>query len=353
MKIITALNRQSICLRGDNVLIFKNTQLYNVSELAETENGFEMLRIPREYEARLSEKGQQKNRFSSGCEIRFVCLDDSGVKVKLHTCDAEFAFVYVYYGSIGAGWQECRKIITNDPDCTFTVAPPPHPEIYSEISRENGFAFSPRVVRIILPNTPCIISDICGKCRPPEREEVPAARYLAYGSSITHGSLSLIQMNSYASRTAENLKADLINLGFAGSACLEKEMADYIAGRDDWDFATLEMGVNVIGMPFDEFKNRAEYFIKTVANTGKKVFCIDLFYLYAEPGSQKENYIKGYRSIVKEAAEKLGHSNVIYLNGEKLLSIGSAGLSGDLTHPNIRGCECIAENLTDEIRKYL
>ncbi len=334
-------------------MVFKNAQLYNVSELDETENGFEMLRIPREYEEKLSEKGRQKNRFSSGCEIRFVCLDDRGVKVKLHTCDTEFAFVYVYYGCIGAGWQECRKIITDDPDCTITVTSPPHPEIYGEISKDSGFTFSPRVVRLILPNTRCIISDVYGKCRPPEKEEVPGIRYLAYGSSITHGSLSLIQMNSYASRTAENLKADLINLGFAGSACLEKEMADYIAGRGDWDFATLEMGVNVIGMPFDEFKNRVEYLIKTVSDTGKKVFCIDLFYLYAEPNSQKESFIKGYRSIVKETVEKHNCDNLIYLNGEKLLSIGSAGLSGDLTHPNIRGCECIAENLTDEIRKYL
>ena len=42
-------------------------------------------------------------------------------------------------------------------------------------------------------------------------------------------------------------------------------MADYIAGRDDWDFATLEMGINMIGdFDVEEFRSRVEYFIPKI-----------------------------------------------------------------------------------------
>jgi len=333
-------------------MIFKNIELYNVAELIENENGFDMLRVPESVEKHMSEKGQPRNRYSSGCEIRFVCLGDE-VKIKLFTKTNDFLFVYVYYGSIPAGWQECRKVITKNGE--ITVSKPNDLDKLKKISEENHFPFDPSVVRIILPNSPCTIIDVEGECRPPLESEVPKKNYLAYGSSITHGSLSLIQMNSYASRVAENLGANLINLGFAGSACLEKEMADYIASRNDWDFATIEMGVNVIGIPLDEYEQKVRYMISTVAgqNPDKKVFCIDIYYLFAEAGSDKEKWVKEARSIVKRVAEELNLPNTVCVNGEEMLSIGSAGISGDFTHPNIRGCECIAHNLTDVMTKYL
>ena len=197
-------------------MIFKNIELYNVAELIPNENGFDMLRVPKSVEKHMSEKGQPRNRYSSGCEIRLVCLGDE-VKIKLCTQTAEFLFVYVYYGSIPAGWQDCRKVITKDG--WITVNPPRDLEKLKTITEENSYPFDPNVVRIILPNSPCTIVDVEGECRPPKAEEVPSRTYLAYGSSITHGSLSLIQMNSYASRVAENFGANLINHGFAGSAC--------------------------------------------------------------------------------------------------------------------------------------
>ncbi len=329
-------------------MIFKNIELYNVSEVIKNGNGYDMLRVPFSVEHHMSEKGQPRNRYSSGCELRFVCLSDE-VKIKLRTKTADFLFVYVYYGSIPCGWQDCRKVIT--PTGEIVIKKSENMDKLKQITKENNFPFDPNVVRIILPNSPCTIVDVDGDCRPPMAEEVPKLNYLAYGSSITHGSLSLIQMNSYASRVAENLGANLINLGFAGSACLEKEMADYIASRNDWDFATIEMGVNVIGMPLDEYKEKVRYMVSNIAgnNPDKKVYCIDIFYLFAEPGSDKKEWVIEARKIVKRVVEELALKNTVYVNGLDMLSIGSAGVSGDFTHPNIRGCECIAENLTKVI----
>lgn len=55
--------------------------------------------------------------------------------------------------------------------------------------------------------------------------------YLAYGSSITHGSLALAAPCSYPFQIARRLGCDYLNLGYAGSAYLEREMAEYIVSR--------------------------------------------------------------------------------------------------------------------------
>ncbi len=55
-----------------------------------------------------------------------------------------------------------------------------------------------------------------GKVEPPRSGDLPEKTYLAYGSSITHGSLGLIQPDSYAFRIAQQLGTDYLNLGFAG-----------------------------------------------------------------------------------------------------------------------------------------
>ena len=157
-------------------MIFKNVELYNVAELIENEKGYDMLRVPESVERHMSEKGQPRNRYSSGTEIRFVCLGDE-VKIKLCTKTADFLFVYVYYGSIPAGWQECRKIITKDSE--IVVSKPNDMDKLKKISEENGFPFDPNVVRIIMPNSPCTIIDVEGDCRPPKAEEVPQKTYLA------------------------------------------------------------------------------------------------------------------------------------------------------------------------------
>mgnify|MGYP002555374518 FL=1 len=45
-------------------------------------------------------------------------------------------------------------------------------------------------------------------------------------------------------RNAQALGVDYLNLGFAGNALMEEEMANYLVSRRDWDFASVEMGIN-------------------------------------------------------------------------------------------------------------
>lgn len=64
---------------------------------------------------------------------------------------------------------------------------------------------------------------------PPQIGQEQRARYLAYGSSITHGSSVVGPTETYAMRVARLLGMDLINLGFAGSAHFDDALATYIA----------------------------------------------------------------------------------------------------------------------------
>ena len=53
--------------------------------------------------------------------------------------------------------------------------------------QEERMVFDAGLTRIILPYTTCVIKGIEGDFDLPRKEQMPEARYLAYGSSITHG----------------------------------------------------------------------------------------------------------------------------------------------------------------------
>jgi lysophospholipase L1-like esterase len=197
----------------------------------------------------------------------------------------------------------------------------------------------------VLPWRPPVrLLGIEGECRPPEPGMAPARRWLAYGSSITHGNQCIHPSGSYAMRAAQRAGADLINMGFGGGAHLEPEMADYIASRDDWDLATLEMGINILGLGVAEFAHRVEYFINTIAaaHPSKPVFGIDIF-TSNEDFSGTGN-TAAFRRTVRRLVRESGKANLFYLSGRHLLTTAD-GLTSDLVHPSPHGMEEIAERL--------
>ena len=334
-------------------MIFKGAELYNVSEMEynSEKESYDMLRVPKLVEEGLNKDAQKINRFNTGAEIRFVHIDDE-IEITMQTEGvSDVSSPMIYYGNIQAGWQDSQKNILGD-KTKITVSIPKRLEYLKNIAADFSHPFDPEVVRLIFPCKRCTITDIKGKCTPPPSDKVPQKRILTYGSSITHGSLSILPVNAYAYRVAENLGYDLINLGYAGSAAMEACMADYIAKRKDWDIAHLEMGINVINtMPEDEFANRVSYFIEKIAseNPDKKVVCTDMFYFSLD--YERSTKVEVYRDIVLKAAEKTHSKNVLYINGKKLLT-NMNGVSADLVHPNVRGMEEIARNLTQKIKEF-
>jgi hypothetical protein len=110
-----------------------------------------------------------------------------------------------------------------------------------------------------------------------------------------------------------------------GGAChCEPELTDFIAERGDWDFATFELGVNMREtFTEDEFRNRAEYLIKTTLkkNPGKQVFLITTF-----PNQQDHETIESvlgqrqrkFNDILREIASD-GPDNLYLIEGHEIM----------------------------------
>lgn len=337
-------------------MIYKNAELYNVSELEMQNDGsYSMMRLPRSAEDGLSERGQIMNRNCCGNEIRFN-LNSGKAKIKLKIDEMSDAIVkqsrvLLYYGSIAAGWTCCVKDIYEQ-ETVIEIERPDHMEWLEKISKENKYPFDPHLIRLVFDNLRVNVIDIEGDIEPPRPNQTPSLRYLAYGSSITHGSLGLLATNTYAAHAARLLNADLINLGFAGTARLEKSAADFIASRCDWNFTTLEMGINILDIDPEEYRERITYFISTVAKTNpkKKVFCIDVF--YCDSDLYKDGKAKRFREIMRETVCNLNFSNTVYINGLDIMG-GSFGLSADLIHPNNSAIFKMGKALSDVMKRSL
>lgn len=331
-------------------MLYKNAQLHNVSELIIDDNGsYNMLRVPKSVEKHMDPRGQFTNKNCCGVEIRFNLLGEAA-RIKLRVPKGRSASrVTVLFGSIYAGWEECSKTIY-DKETEIIIKNPYDKDSLKNITNEHSLSFDSDVVRVLLENSNVQLMDIDGDICPPEKTQLPEKSYLAYGSSITHGSIGLEASNSYANRTAERLGVDLLNLGFAGSARLERAVANHIAAREDWDFATLEMGVNLLDVEPEEYERRIKYFISTIAkaNITKKIFCIDLFYTHSD--FVKNGKAELFRTIMRNTVHKLGYTNTVYVNGLRILN-SSLGLSADLIHPNCVAIPQMAMNLSDIIKK--
>jgi hypothetical protein len=194
--------------------------------------------------------------------------------------------------------------------------------------------------------------DIEGELTPPTPGQTPARRYLAYGSSITHGANACRPSGIYTMLAARHLHCDLLNQGYGGGAHMEETMAQYLAERDDWDFATLEMGINVGGWETARFAQAVENFIRIIASAhrDKWIFCIDVFTFYADLGVSSADPWRGFRDAVRQAVASINLPRVVHVSGMEILK-DPAGLSHDLVHPTDDGFAEMAANLASFMRR--
>ena len=100
-------------------MIYKNAELYNVSELLKQKDGsLSMLRMPLAVEETMCKEGRSANRNGCGKEIRFNLNGDRAtIRMKVGgelKSGMKFSRALVYYGSIAAGYPECVKDIGAD-----------------------------------------------------------------------------------------------------------------------------------------------------------------------------------------------------------------------------------------------
>ncbi len=337
-------------------MIYENVELHNTAEVHTVpgRDGVRLQRCPESVRTALNEAAQMRMLNPDAAEVRFLA-DSPTCRITLSS--EEQAMVTVFHGLFDS---RQRFTIGRDPQ-TIEVTIPEHlRELDAAHWRE--MSFSPHVWRVIFggpQREPMFFHGIEGEnVRPPEPADLPKLRYLAYGTSITHGAAAQGPDLTYVSQTAWHLGADLINLGVGGSAHCEHELADYIAGRSDWDIATLALSVNMQAFAMDEFSERVSYMVNTVsgADTSRPVACITLYPYFRDFGIESEGEYGGtpeeYRQALRDAVTACPHPNVHLIEGPDILT-NISGLTGDLIHPANNGMIEMGRNLADKLKPLL
>ncbi len=329
-------------------MILGQAELHNVHELLDDPAGAGSLccRVPNDLRVTLNESAKNNAIQATGCEIRFN-LEGPRAVITLQSPEGP-SLAEVYQGDFFSALH-----IVNETPTRIEVARPESEPVMRQVTPASA-RFDTGLTRVVLPWRPAVrLVSIEGETSLPGPDQAPDTRYLAYGSSITHGSTAVRPTGTYPARTAELLGTDLFNLGFGGGAHLEAGMADYIAGREDWHIATLEMGINVVqSFSVEEFHRRVEYFVTTIADAhpDEWIFCIDIFPCrYDFMGVEK---CDTFRTIVAERVRQLNRPKLVHIPGDAMLRSNN-GLTTDLVHPAPGGFEEMARNLADIIGSRL
>lgn len=289
-------------------------------------------------------------KMPAGNEIRFMATGE----------DLEFKFdmgensgtIEVYYG-----WFFHTKINLSKGINAVII---PYPERLKNNKDWYEGDFNPDVCRLLIRGQNVTWISKPEGIEAPMKKDIPKLTYLAYGTSITQGAKSSEAMTQYPSQVGRNLKANVINLGVRGSAYCEEAIAKYINKEYNWDFATLEISVNMLNQnnSVAEFKDVATRFIKILAeaNPAKPIFCISLLPFFRDFGLGLDKEIvsnpKEYRETLEEICKTCGYKNIYYIRGEEILK-DITGLSTDLIHPNDIGNIEIGRELAAKISEYI
>lgn len=349
-------------------MIFEQLAFHNVEELEPltTASGFLLQRFPKAVRERLGRPGDQRGRYiaamSTGCEIRFV-TEAPIVRATL-SAPMTGGDVVVYNG------DHVHSVHALEPGVPKTLhleRPAEFAAVRAGRLRENA-RFSPDVWRLFVSRSYLggpgfqvafhALETFGYDRRPPQPGETPSRRWLAYGSSITQGSGATVHHQAYIQQAARRLGCEVLNKGMGGSCLCEREMADYLAARADWDFATLELGVNMRGhFTTEQFTERASYLVErmTTQQPGKPIFLLNMFPNgadYPEDLSHPLTAVnRDYREALRHIHRRLALPNVQLLEGEAILPDFSA-LASDLLHPSDYGHIVMGQRLAEELGNF-
>jgi hypothetical protein len=329
-------------------MLFKNIEIFNVSELEASpfDGGYSMLRLPKSVESSLGEQGRRMNRSSVGVEFRFKC--DEEISFLLRSKDPEGTKVLLFLGDVQASWDQSSYVVGHE---IKKLVVRPNPETSKQVASINdskGRRYAPDLFRLVFDGSEVELFDVIGKAIPLCDEDFPSTKYLAYGSSITACSLTYFPIDSFAYLLGKAMKADTRNIGFPGSCRLEESVASFLADKTDFDFATIELGINVIAeWDVKTFKEAVEKFLPLVVNSHPRAYfyVIDIFSYFNEccSGVSVEK-LEQYRNVVRQITLSLDSPHVYYVRGDKLLC-GRNNLASDLVHPDLEGHREIFDNL--------
>ena len=230
-------------------MIYNNIEFHNIDNLEEKKgiSGVLLNRFPIEVQNSLGIEIHQRGRFycktGAGCEIRFK-TNSLTTRISLSAWEKN-GTVSIFCGDyfLSSHLIECGKITTIQIE---------KPEKFNLVKEEfiNKGNFSRDVYRICFDKNACfILNDIetfGNEIIPISESNKPQKKWLAYGSSISMGGNATDYQNSYISLTAKLLNVDVFNKATAGSCFIDEKMVDYLESFKDWDFTTLELGINML-----------------------------------------------------------------------------------------------------------
>lgn len=329
---------------------YANLEFHSVVELEPAAGGgLALRRFPKAVRDALSPLGRIVSQESAGCEIRFVTeaeslrLAVSAQPSPLAPYELNNLDLFIFKGAFFHSHVrlEPGKVnhihltdITGDVKKGFGRLKP---------GARNTDYFSSDVWRVLFGRYAAVFHELDTygyAVRPPLETEKPRRRMLCYGSSITNGALPTVYHLSYVQQAARHLKADVFNQGLSGACMCEPEMAAYLAGREDWDWITLELGVNMRGtFTPEQFEQRARHLIGEIASAhlGKPVFLITVYpnaespENAAEP-SELQARQSAYCEILRTIAAENRTGNLHLIEGADVLTDYS-GMTKDLIHP--------------------
>ena len=312
-------------------------------------SGFALPRYPRAVRDVLESPGFLTANEATGGEIRFV-TDALHLRIFL-TADVQDMEVDVFRGAF---WHSTH-LLKQGGVSNIQVTPPDRFSIMRPAALLRG-GFHPDVWRVILDRGSVVFHGLetFGQAvRQPTMGETPAIRWLAYGSSITHSS-----KNGYPAHAARLLGVDVQNKGLSGSCYIEREAADFLAADCEWDFATLELGINMrLQFTAEEFERRARYLVRRCveAKPGRPVVLVSIYPNFANdlaaPAETAERQA-AFDHILRQIADEHRGNNVHLIEGGSILT-DLSWLGVDLLHPTDYGHARMGENLARALEPFV
>ena len=336
-------------------MIYNNLMFHNVAALEQwnDRDGLVMARYPENVRNHL-EKGNIRAVKATASEIRFV-TNAREYFVMLEAMDKECK-VFVFCGDFLHSVHELKAGVKTNLSIQGRGR---LDKVRPDMLAQGNFHFS--VWRIVMDGAIVIfhgVNTFGAAVEAPDQALLPKKRWLVYGSSITMGANATDVTSSYVFRTAQMTGLDVCNLGLAGSCLCEKEVADYLAARRDWDIMTLELGVNMLGIfTGQEFTARAEYLLQRVleASDGRPVVLISPFdngYRGLPEDDLANIRTREYDKSFLRLTERFTDKNFFFIDG-RALSGGVYGLTCDLLHPSNAGHAAIALSLAEKLKEIL
>lgn len=166
-----------------------------------------------------------------------------------------------------------------------------------------------------------------------------------YGSSITQGFDATRASRTWPYITASLLGIDFYNFGLGGAAYYEKEIAEYIASLNNWQYLTVEAGTNTSGgyeTP-ESYRKTLNNFLNIIREThpNAPILCFTSTYFidHDEKGikNNKGYLMEDYRAITREVIRTRMKEDKNLFLAEGTNWVGNSKLLSGIIHPNDEG----------------